>query len=109
MLLNFGAAAGTGIDEIACEQPIHGCLIQVRAFALTNDGLSPLETEHVKCADDAIGTTGDFPWPVQIFHPDQPVALCVAGIQIACDRSDQRAEMQEASRGGGETAKVGRH
>ena len=57
-------------------------------------------TVVVKLAQDGIGGTGDFARRVDIFNTNTPDALVRAGLQVAAERGDQRAEVEFAGGGG---------
>jgi hypothetical protein len=62
----------------------------------------PVQTVVVKLAQDGVGGPGDFARRVDIFNTNAPDTLVRAGLQVAAERGDQRAEVEFA---GGEGAK----
>jgi len=49
---------------------------------------------------------GDFAWRVDILDADEPLAVGLASGEVARDGGNERADMQRASRRGGEPADV---
>ncbi len=56
----------------------------------------PVQTVVVKLAQDGIGGAGDFARRVDIFNTNTPDTLVRAGLQVAAERGDQRAEVEFA-------------
>jgi hypothetical protein len=65
-----------------------------------------MHAESLQRAHDPVGTARYDAGRVQILDPQQPLATVVAGIEVASDGRQERAEVQVARRGGGEAAYV---
>jgi hypothetical protein len=48
----------------------------------------------------------DFPWRIEVFDAQQPLATMMPGIQVATDCCDERAEVQGASGRGRKPAAI---
>jgi hypothetical protein len=54
----------------------------------------------VQLAQNGVGGTGDFTRRIDIFNANAPDTLVRAGLQVAAERGNQRAEVEFAGGGG---------
>jgi hypothetical protein len=87
-------------------EPLQRRQVKGDPAALVDDLAVPLQAESLQRAQDPVRTARDDAVSVQIFDPQQPLATVVAGIEVASDGRQERAEVQVARRGGGEAAYV---
>jgi hypothetical protein len=80
--------------------------VQGDPAALIYDFPIPVEAETLQGAQDAIRTARYDAGSVEILDPQQPLATVVAGIEVASDGCQKRAEVQITRRGGGEAPYV---
>ena len=89
----LGAAAITAKRMACVEQFLYGAGIGVVALALPQYFTVPAQAVRLQAVEDAVGSTGDFTWWVQIFHAQQPTAAVVAGIEKTGESTYERAQV----------------
>ncbi len=93
---NLGARARAGIDIPCSPQCIERGLIVLAPHALVQNFAIPLKSECFQCAQDGISSAGLGAGLIEVLDPDQPLALCGARIQPACQRCHERTEVKRA-------------
>ena len=74
--------------------------------ALKDNVAIPLEPVALEGVDYFFGSTGLLAWRVNIFNTQQPEAIVDPCLQVACYRSNERAEMKRAGRRWREPANI---
>ena len=92
------------VDTECCRgarfQPLHANLyttgftktkfvIVVAALTLIDKRTIPVHAKGFQCVQDVICCPGYFPWRIQVFHAQQPVALVMACVKITADGRDE--------------------
>src|SRR6516165_6578849 len=88
-------------------EPPSGGRVALDALALVEKLPIPGEPVRLEDTKDLAGAVGDDSWAVQVLDAHQPAPAVMAGIDIAAERGEQRAQMQLAGGRGGEASDVG--
>lgn len=96
------AGAGAVVAQPLLAQPGQRLAVGFVPLRLPEYLAVPVQTVVVELAQDGVGGPGDFARRVDIFNTNAPDTLVRAGLQVAAERGDQRAEVEFA---GGEGAK----
>lgn len=90
------AGASAVIAQPLLAQPRQRLAVGFVPLRLPQHVAIPVQTVVVKLAQDGIGGAGDFARRVDIFNTNTPDTLVRAGLQVAAERGDQRAEVEFA-------------
>ena len=96
------AAEGEAVQQ----QSLRGCRILLVALALVEHRSVPVQIESLEGAENVVAGARHRSRRIYVFDADEPLPACLSGMQIARDRSRQRAEMQRSRGRGRETANV---
>ena len=94
----FGTAAGAGVDAPGISERLERRRIDTAAPALEFYVAVPLEAERIEGVQDTACCARNLAGPVEVLDTQAPPLTFVSGVEIAADSSDQRPEVQVASR-----------
>ena len=98
--------AGADVDAAQVEGR---AAVALHPGALVEHGPVPGEAEALERAQDLVRSARLLARPVEVLHAQEPLAFCRARLHVACQRGNQRPEVQRPRGRGGESADVLRH
>ena len=100
------AGAGAVIAQPLFTQPGQRLAVSFMSLRLPEHLAVPVQTVVVKLAQNGVGGPGDFARRVDIFNTNAPDTLVRAGLQVAAERGNQRAEVEFTGGGGSKAPNI---
>src|SRR6266704_5362500 len=104
---NFPPRASTGKHRTLMRETFQRGSVGCIATALEHDFPVPFEPIRLEHLENRLGSPPSLTRPIEILHAHQPSSPVPARLEVAADRGDERAEMQQTGRGGCKAPTIG--